>query len=358
MTANKRDYYEVLSVSRDSDLEEIKRAYRKAAVQHHPDKNPGDPTAADKFKEATEAYKVLSDPEQRRIYDSYGHQGLEGAGFRGFENLDEVFQSFDIFGSVLGDLFGFGGGRGRRRTAATKGATLRARVALSFEEAFKGGEKELEISGRAPCPRCGGSGAEAGGAVTCRECGGSGQLVTRVGFMTMQTPCARCSGTGRFISRPCEECRGAGDVRTKRTVKFRIPPGVDTGDQMGLSGQGEPGRYGGPPGDLLVVFEVAPHRFLKRDGADLHMELPISFIQAALGDKLEIETLEGKTTAKVEPGTQPADIIRLRRMGMPDPNSGRRGDLLVHVRVVIPTDLTREQKKALEALAPVFHQKR
>jgi molecular chaperone DnaJ len=347
MNPGKRDYYEVLGVGQSASPDEIKRAYRKLAVQYHPDKNPDNPEAEERFKEATEAYKALSDAEQRRIYDVYGHDGLRGAGFKGFDNIDEIFSSFDIFGSVLNDLFG--GGRRRRRGGPhpTKGASLRARVSLTFEEAFKGVRKEVKLTRPVRCAACNGSGAAEGGLAQCSRCGGAGQVVSRLGFITTAVTCSHCRGTGRTITRACGACRGDGQVVEERSVEVNVPAGVDSGDQLGLHGQGEPGLHGGPPGDLVLLFEVAEHPYLKREGYNLHMVLPVSLFQAALGDRVSIHSIDGELTVEVEPGTQPDDVITVRGQGAPDPNSGRRGDLFVHCRVTIPRDLSKAQKKAL-----------
>ncbi|MBM4355911.1 MAG: J domain-containing protein, partial [Deltaproteobacteria bacterium] len=231
MTQAKRDYYEVLGVSREASPDEIKRAYRKLAVQYHPDRNQEDPDAAEKFKEATEAYKALSDPEQRRIYDAYGHRGLEGSGFTGIHDMEDIFSSFDIFGSVLGDLFGFGGRRGRGGARPSRGSNLRTRVSLSFEESFRGVEKSVAVSWLDDCPTCGGTGAAPDGLVVCEDCKGTGQQVARAGFFTMSAPCSRCGGAGRMVTRRCGECDGGGKTRVKRELKVKIPAGVDTGDR-------------------------------------------------------------------------------------------------------------------------------
>ena len=279
MTA-KRDYYEVLSVGRDADLHQIKKAFRKLAFKHHPDKNPGDKPAEEKFKEATEAYKVLSEPEQRRIYDAYGHQGLEGAGFRGFNSADDIFQFSDIFSSVLGDLFGFGSRRSGPRPQ--KGANLKMRLDLSFEEAFEGGRKNITVARWKECNRCQGNGAEPGSLATCPDCKGAGQISRSQGWMSFSVTCSQCGGTGRLVTRVCTECEGEGRLRDERELDVRIPAGVDSGDTMPVVGEGGEGRNGGPPGDLFLVFEVAPHALFRRERNDLLMELPVSFVQAAL----------------------------------------------------------------------------
>ncbi len=354
MGNGKRDYYEVLGVAREATADEIKRAYRKLAVQFHPDRNQEDPAAAEKFKEATEAYKALSDPEQRRIYDAYGHRGLEGSGFTGIHDMEDIFSSFDIFGSVLGDLFGFGGRGGRRGPRPGRGSNLRTRVNLTFEESFAGVEKNVAVSWLDDCPACQGSGAAPDGLEVCSDCRGTGQQVTRAGFFTMSAPCGRCGGSGHSVTKRCKECDGGGKTRIKRELKVKIPAGVDTGDSMAMAGQGAAGRHGGPPGDLVLVFEVAPHERFVREGSDIHVHQPVSFLQASLGDKVTLDGPEGKVTVTVEAGTQPGAVHVVKSKGMPDPNSGRRGNLVIHLDVQIPERLSREQRKALEALLPLF----
>jgi len=347
MADRKRDYYEVLGVARSATQDEVKRAFRKLAIRYHPDKNPGDSAAEERFKEATEAYRALSDPEQRKVYDAYGHRGLESSGFGGFGGPDDMFSSMGIFGSVLGDLFGFGPSGGSRRRPG-RGRNLKIAVALTFEEAFRGIEKEIPLSRQVECHHCAGSGAERDGISTCTYCGGDGQIVSRTGFMTMATPCPKCRGGGRVITSPCLKCRGEGQLQVRRAVTVRIPAGVDTGDQMGVPGEGEAGRHGGPSGDLFLVFQVEKHERFRREGTDLHLDLPISFLQATLGDSLQVESLDAAIDVKVHPGTQPGETLVLRKKGIPDPNTGRRGSLTVHFKVVIPRSLTRAQKKALE----------
>ncbi len=356
MSEVKRDYYEVLGVDRTTGADEIKRIYRKLAVQYHPDRNPGDHSAEEKFKEATEAYKVLSDAEQRKIYDTYGHQGLRGAGFEGYSSMEDIFQSFDGFGSVLGDLFGFGG-RGRRANRPMKGRNVRVRVPMTFGEAFTGVEKDLALQDESSCAECNGSGAADGGLAACNECGGSGQVVTRSGFITMSAACGRCGGHGRLITEACQKCSGRGTTTERRTVTAKIPAGVDTGDQMGVPGQGEPGSNGGPRGDLLAVFEVEPDDRFRREGSELHCDLEISFFQAALGEKISVDTVDGTEHLRIDPGTQPGAVKRLKRRGMPDPNSGRRGDMIVHFVVSVPSRLDRAQRKRLEEMRSHFEGK-
>ncbi len=356
MSDAKRDYYEVLNVDRAAGADEVKRSYRKLAVRFHPDRNPGDQAAEEKFKEATEAYKVLSDAEQRKIYDTYGHQGLRGAGFEGYSSMEDIFQSFDVFGSVLGDLFGFGG-RGPRANRPMKGRNVRVRVPMTFAEAFAGAEKDLALRDESPCTECSGSGAASGGLSTCTECGGSGQVVTRSGFIAMSAACGRCGGHGKLITKACASCSGRGTTTEQRSVHVRIPAGVDTGDQMGIPAEGEPGANGGPRGDLLLVFEVAPDKRFRREGSTLHMDLEISFFQAAMGEKIPVETVDGVEHLRIDAGTQPGAVKRIKRGGMPDPNTGRRGELLVHIVVLVPTRLDRRQRKLIEELRTAFEGK-
>lgn len=350
--AAKRDYYEVLEVGRDADLNQIKKAYRKLAIQFHPDKNPGDEVAEEKFKEAAEAYKVLSEPEQRKIYDAYGHQGLEGAGFRGFEGHDDIFQFSDIFSSVLGDLFGFGGRRGQPR--ARRGANLKTSVPLTFDEAFSGGTKNIPVSRWNECGRCSGNGAEPGSLVTCPDCKGNGQIASSQGWMTFAVTCSRCGGAGQLVSKVCRKCEGEGRLRDDRKLEVNIPAGVASGDTMPVVGEGGEGQHGGPPGDLFLVFEVETHPLFTRERNDLHMDLPISFVQAALGCEVAVEAPGDTVSVKVKAGAQPGDVVTVRRQGMPDPNNGRRGALQVHIRVLVPTNLNRKQKKALKELEGLF----
>lgn len=354
--SNKRDYYEVLGVSRSASESELKRAYRKTALESHPDQNPGDDEAAQRFKEAAEAYKVLSDAQQRRVYDQFGHAGLEQRGFSGFSSMEDIFGGLgsDFFGSVLGDLFGFGGRRGSGGPRPEKGASLKMRVPLTFEESFTGIEKRLRPRTEELCPDCDGTGAAPGGMSACKDCGGSGQRLSQTGFMTVSIPCRRCGGSGHTIEKRCDRCKGKGGIPTDRVIPVTIPPGVNSGDSMRISGEGEPGRHGGPAGDLFLVFEVGDHPTLKRDGTGLHLDVQVSFLQAILGGSVTVSNVDGPLQVDVAPGTQPGDSIRFRRRGMPDPNSGHRGDLFAHIQVTIPRKLDRHQKKALEELLPLF----
>ena len=347
---NKRDYYEVLSVDRKASNDEIKRAYRQLAIQYHPDRNPDVPDAEERFKEATEAYKALSDEEQRRVYDRYGHEGLRNSGF---QEVDDIFQFSDVFGSVLGDLFGFASGASRARRPA-RGANIKKKVTLSFRDAYRGVERMIEINQRVECVHCSGTGAHAGQVSTCPDCRGTGNVTARQAFLTFSATCARCGGIGQLAARRCDPCSGQGTVSSTSSAEVSIPGGVDSGDTMRLPGDGGPGLHGGPPGDLYLVFEVEPDPRFRRDRSALHMDIPISFVQAALGDKVRVETMDGEQMVTVESGSQPGSTITLRGKGMPDPNSGRRGSLTLHVRVSIPTRLSRQQKRALNEIKDLF----
>ncbi|MBW2076626.1 MAG: molecular chaperone DnaJ [Deltaproteobacteria bacterium] len=355
--ASKRDYYEILGVSRDSDAEEIKKAYRKLALQYHPDRNPGDKEAEERFKEAAEAYEVLRDGEKRRIYDLYGHAGLEGTGFTGFGGFEDIFSAF---GDIFEDFFGFGGRRSRR-TGVRRGNDLRYDLELSLEDAYGGKEEELVFDRWESCEQCGGSGMEPGTKPeTCSNCQGRGEIVRSQGFFQIRTTCSRCGGTGRIIVDPCKQCQGKGKLRVERRVLVKIPPGVDTGTQLRIRGEGEPGEAGGPQGDLFVVIYVKEHPFFVRDGDDLRCQITISFIQAALGTEVSIPVLhsdEEKNIAIPE-GVQPEEIIRLKGMGMPSLGRGKGyGDLFVKIIVKIPTRVSQKQRELLAEFAELESQK-
>jgi len=347
---SKRDYYDVLGISSAADQEEIKKAYRKLAMKYHPDRNPGDNEAEDRFKEAAEAYEVLRDGEKREIYDRFGHEGLAGTGFRGFSGFEDIFSSF---GDIFEDFFGFGA-RGGRRTRARKGNSLRYNLELSLEEAFSGKEQEITFKRWAACEACGASGMAAGSDLrTCATCQGRGQIYRSQGFFQISTACPACQGEGRIMTDPCGDCKGSGKVRVDRKITLKIPPGVDTGSQLRLQGEGEPGDFGGPPGDLFVVIHCKEHEFFKRDGSHLICEIPVSFVQAALGNTISIPLLgeEKSYDLKIPGGTQPGEILTLPGLGMPTLQGGRRGDLFARIQVRIPTKLTARQRELLEKLA-------
>lgn len=344
-----RDFYEILGVARSADLSEIKKAYRKAAVRDHPDKNPGDNAAEERFKEAAEAYSVLSDPEKRRVYDRFGRQGLGGAsGFPGFDQ-----DTFADFSDILGDLFGlgsiFGGGRSRRRRGG--GRDLRYDLEIDFEEAVLGMETRIQVPRLETCGDCDGSGAAEGGSQTCGQCGGAGQVAFQQGFFTVARPCGACQGTGRRITRPCTGCEGRGRIQQERTLGIRIPAGVDNGTRIRMSGEGEGGVGGGRPGDLYVVLHVREHEIFERQDQDLHCVLPLTFSQAALGTEIEVPTIEGTRPLSVPEGTQSGTTFRLKGLGVPAINSVGRGDHFVTVQLVTPSRLSEEYRELMEQMA-------
>ncbi len=347
--AAKRDYYEVLGVARDADGQQIKSAYRKLAVQYHPDKNAGDKSAEEKFKEAAEAYAVLTDPDKRARYDRFGHQGVGGAG--GFDPT--IFAGFeDIFGN-LGDLFGFGGSRGGGRRP-TRGADLRYDLKLEFEEAAFGTAKTLTIPRLERCEECRGSGSAGGTAPkTCSACGGRGQVRYSQGFFTVARTCPQCSGEGVVITDPCPQCRGEGQVERRHDIEVKIPAGVETGSRLRLAGEGEHGRFGGPPGDLYVVLAVKQHARFQREGGDVFSELELTYAQAVLGATVETQTLHGAERIEVPPGTQPGHQFRLKGKGIQRLDRAGKGDHVVRARLLVPRprDLSAEQVDLLRQLA-------
>ena len=349
----KRDYYEVLGVTRTATEVEIKSSYRKLALKHHPDRNPGDKAAEEKFKEAAEAYAVLADTDKRHMYDRFGHAGLGGAATGGFDPT--VFTGFEDILGGLGDIFGIGemfGGQ-RRRGGPQRGADLRYDLEISFDESARGVETTIQIPRQETCETCRGTGAAAGSKPqTCPQCHGRGQLRYQQGFFTVARTCGQCRGTGSIISSPCATCRGAGRVQQQRKLTVKIPPGIASGQRLRLSGEGESGAGGGPSGDLYVVVHVQEHPFFHRDGNDLFCEIPLNYPTLAMGGEITIPTLEGAESFKIPEGTQTGATFRLRGRGMPDVVSGRgRGDLLVTVKVATPKKLNKEQRKLLEQLA-------
>ncbi len=345
---SKRDYYESLGVDRTASREEIKAAYRKLAVKYHPDRNPGDKEAEERFKEAAEAYAVLSDADKRAQYDRFGEAGLGGQPFSGFDA-----SIFGDFSDILGNLFGFEGffGGGRRRTGPERGSDLRTTIAVSFTDMAVGVERQLTVPREENCEACGGSGAAPGAKTeTCRSCGGRGQVRVSQGFFTMVRTCPQCGGSGKVVSNPCKECRGAGRVERERKLKVNVPAGVEDSTRLRIVGEGEAGVRGGPPGDLYVVVRVEPHDLFIRDGADLHLEEEISAFVAALGAELEVPTLDGEEKLKVPAGAQPGDTVVLRGKGLPRMRRSGKGDLVVHLKVTVPRKLSTKQRELLQAV--------
>jgi molecular chaperone DnaJ len=352
--AEKTCYYEVLQVSRTASKGEIDRAYRKLAIKYHPDSNRDDEGAVEKFKEATEAYEVLSDAEKRDRYDRYGHAGVDGV--HQFNDVEDIFEAFgDLFGGgMFGDLFG---GRGGRRKRARRGADLRCNVTLTLEEAARGVDKDISFRRRIRCVTCNGSGAEPGSKpTTCNTCGGQGQVIQSAGILRVQTACPKCSGTGQQISQPCADCRGSGLQNERAQLTVTIPAGVDDGMRVRVQGEGEASPDGGPVGDCYVFITVRPHELFKRDGNHLILQLPISYSQAALGAEIEVPTLSGPQNLRIEPGTQNGDVFTLQGFGVVDPRSARPGDLLVQVFIEVPKKLSEQQERLLRELADLDHE--
>ncbi len=345
----KRDYYEVLGVSKNADMKEIKKAYRSLALKYHPDRNPGNKEAEEKFKEAAEAYSVLGDSEKRRKYDQFGHAGLGSTPFTGFDA--DIFADFS---DILGDLFGFEsffGRTSRRRDASRRGADLRYDLEISFEDSARGLETQITVPVSESCSECKGSGADPSrGLENCRYCGGAGQIRFSQGFFSMSQTCNRCGGSGKVIIKPCSSCRGQGRIRKEKSLKVRIPAGVDTGNRLRLQGEGEGGTRGGRPGDLYIFIHVREHPFFKREGDDLHCEIPLTFSQAVLGAEVSVPTLKGSRTVKIPQGTQSGTTFRLKELGMPAMNGYGRGDQYVRVRVQTPTRISKEKKGLFEKL--------
>ncbi len=347
---NKRDYYEVLGVSREAGEDQIKKAYRKLALKYHPDRNPDDSASEEKFKEAAEAYEVLQDSEKRQLYDRFGHEGLRNTGFQGFTNFDEIFSSFS---NIFEDFFDLGGGsrRRRRRNAPARGDDLRYDLQISFMEAAKGMSKEINITKEETCLECEGKGYPADSPPkNCPQCGGSGQMRHSQGFFTIATTCNQCQGRGVVFQQTCQDCRGKGLINKKKALTLKIPPGVDNGSRLRLVGEGGPGHFNGPPGDLYVVLHVEPHDFFEREGSTLSCQIQISFPQAALGSEIKVPVLEGHEYLKIPQGTQTGDKLTLRQQGMRDLRTGKNGDLDVYVYVKTPTNPSPEQKELLRKL--------
>ncbi|MBI4936965.1 MAG: molecular chaperone DnaJ [Nitrosomonadales bacterium] len=345
----KKDYYEVLGINRDASDEEIKKAYRKLAMKHHPDRNPDNPKAEEHFKEAKEAYEILSDGQKRAAYDQYGHQAFEAGGMGGGPFGAGGAAGFD-FADIFGDIFG--GGRGRSQVH--RGADLCYNLEITLEQAARGTETQIRVPSMAACETCNGSGAKPGTSpTTCSTCNGQGQVRMQQGFFSIQQTCPRCHGSGKTIASPCKECHGAGRIKQHKTLSVKIPAGVDNDDRIRLSGEGEAGVNGGPAGDLYVAIHITPHAVFQRDHNDLHCEMPVSFATAALGGEIEIPTLDGSARIKVPAETQSGKIFRLRGKGIKGVRSSAHGDLHCHVVVETPVNLTERQKELLRELESI-----
>ncbi len=344
------DYYETLSVSKSASGAEIKKAYRKLAMKYHPDKNPGDKQAEEQFKACTEAYEVLSDERKRRIYDTYGHDGLKNSGYSGPGNAEDIFSSF---GDIFGDLFGFGGGRAQaRRNGPVQGNDLRYDVEISFMEAVHGVEKEISLSKKETCWTCDGTGGRPGSKPeTCPGCNGRGQVIRSQGFFQMSTTCSQCRGEGVIITDPCNDCHGQGLREKSKKVSLKIPAGVDNGARMRLRGEGEGGRRGGPSGDLYVVIYVEEHEFFKREGNNIYCAFPLPMVSAALGVTVDVPTIHGKRELVIPAGSQSGEMFTLKNEGIPSLRGGGKGDMVVSLQVMTPTGLTEDQKLLLQEFA-------
>lgn len=342
----KRDYFEILGVGRDASEDEIKKSYRKLAMQFHPDRNPGNREAEEMFKEAAEAYEVLSDQEKKDIYTRYGHAGLSGAGYRGFSGFEDIFSSF---GDIFGDVFGFSTGRSRSRTSARAGADLRYDLRVSFMDAALGASTEIHLQKYVLCSSCRGSGCAPGTSTqVCGRCQGRGQVTQSSGFFSISSTCPQCQGQGGVITNPCPECSGGGKVSTTKTVQLKIPAGVETGSRLRLRGEGEEGQHSGPNGDLYVFIEVEEHDVFERNGNDILCRVPITFTQAALGGSVEAPTLTGMEKIKIPRGTQTGRIFRLKGKGIANLRGYGRGDEIIETVVTVPTNLTKRQEELLK----------
>jgi molecular chaperone DnaJ len=350
------DYYEILGVPRDASPDQIKSAYRKLAVECHPDRCPGDKEAEERFKQAAEAYDVLRDPEKRQRYDMFGPEGLRGVGTRTFSSFDDIFAAFgDIFGTGLGSIFGdfFGGPRtgGRAAGRRARGASLRCEVAVTFEEAAEGIEKTIVLRRSEHCETCGGTGAKPGTSPTnCPVCNGRGEVTRSQGFFTIRSTCPRCGGRGEIVETPCKDCKGTGLAAKEREITVKIPPGIEDSTRLRIPGEGEPGQFGGPSGDLYCFISLKPHSLFERRGDDLIVEVPVSFTDATLGKHIEVPTLQGLRTMRMPPGTQSGTILRLKGEGFPNVHGYGRGDQLVRITVEVPRKLSKEHRRLIKKL--------
>lgn len=345
----KKDYYTVLGVNRSASEEEIKKSYRQMALKFHPDRNPDDKEAEERFKEAAEAYEILRDSEKRQIYDTYGHEGLNRTGFGGFSGFEDIFSSF---GDIFEDVFGFGSGRTRSRTAARPGDDFRYDLDISFMEAAFGTDTEIEVAKFEKCKECGGTGSEKGtNPIVCPTCHGSGQVTRSTGFLNISSTCPQCHGAGRIITNPCKNCRGTGKSKAIKPLQIKIPPGVETGSRLRLRGEGGEGIFGGSPGDLYVFLNVQPHELFERRGNDVICQAQVSMTQAALGANIEVPTLEGTEKIKIPKGTQHGKIFKLKGKGIPHLKGFGRGDQLIQTTIKIPTDLTKKEEGILKEFA-------
>lgn len=345
----KEDYYTILGIDRNASDEAIKKSYRKLALKYHPDRNPGDREAEERFKQAAEAYEVLRDSEKRSLYDRYGHEGLNGAGVSGFSGFEDIFSSF---GDIFEDVFGFSGRRARSRTAPRPGADLRYDLSISFMEAAFGKVADIDIQRLENCDGCDGAGTAPGTTPSvCSTCGGAGQVTRSSGFFSVSSTCPHCRGAGRIIETPCETCHGRGMKEVSKTVQLKIPAGIETGMRLRLRGEGEEGRFGGPRGDLYVFINVEPHEFFRRDGDDVLCRIPVPMITAVLGGDMEVPTLEGVEKIKIPKGTQHGQTVRLKGKGIPRLRGSGRGDQVVQAAIEIPADLNRKEEKLLKEFA-------
>ena len=353
---SKADYYEVLGVSRDASDQDLKSAYRKLAMKYHPDRNPGDHAAEEKFKQASEAYQVLTDADKRAAYDRYGHAGISGGGPGGFGGFSGTVDLGDIFGDLFGEMFNMGGGGHSRATRQQRGDDLRFDLTIDFEDAMFGAEKEIKIRRLEMCGTCNGRGSASGrGPTVCSQCQGRGQIRYQQGFFSVARTCGACGGTGSIIGDPCQTCRGETRVAKELKLNVKVPPGVEDGTRIRYAGEGDSGRSGGPKGDLYVVLSIRPHDYFERNGQDLHCVVPISFPQAALGAEIEIPGIDGPVNLKIPEGTQSGKELRIRGRGVPFLNEKGHGDLVVKVLVQVPRKLTRAQREVVQKLAELMN---